>query len=174
MGLLVAYLNAVHRAQKWGTYLRVAPRVDATLLSIREGVRRIALQDAAQMGRGLASMPSGIPESYFAGKAFEDFATKFPGLKDVQREPAYAFKAYPAAVNVVPVAIFKPPPIVVAIAVDAAAVPESNEGFYDVEQLERQAIARVLADTRRNLAEAARRLKISRKTLYEKIHLYGL
>jgi two-component system response regulator AtoC len=43
-----------------------------------------------------------------------------------------------------------------------------------VEQLERQAIARVLADSRRNLAEAARRLKISRKTLYEKIHLYGL
>jgi len=43
-----------------------------------------------------------------------------------------------------------------------------------VEQVERQAIARVLADTRRNLAEAARRLKISRKTLYEKIHLYGL
>ncbi len=43
-----------------------------------------------------------------------------------------------------------------------------------VERLERQAIARVLADSRRNLAEAARRLKISRKTLYEKIHLYGL
>jgi len=43
-----------------------------------------------------------------------------------------------------------------------------------VEQLERQAIARVLAESRRNLAEAARRLKISRKTLYEKIHLYGL
>ena len=97
MGLLVRYLNAVHLAQKWGTYLRVAPRVDATLLSIREGFRKIALQDTAQMGRGLASMPSGIPESYFAGKAFEDFATKFPGLKDVQREPAYAFKAYPAA-----------------------------------------------------------------------------
>ncbi len=43
-----------------------------------------------------------------------------------------------------------------------------------VEQLERQAIGGVLVDTRRNLAEAARRLKISRKTLYEKIHLYGL
>jgi DNA-binding NtrC family response regulator len=43
-----------------------------------------------------------------------------------------------------------------------------------VEQLERQAIVRVLADSRRNLAKAARRLKISRKTLYEKIHLYGL
>jgi DNA-binding NtrC family response regulator len=43
-----------------------------------------------------------------------------------------------------------------------------------VEQLERQAIGRVLEDSRRNLAEAARRLKISRKTLYEKIRLYGL
>jgi DNA-binding NtrC family response regulator len=42
------------------------------------------------------------------------------------------------------------------------------------EQVERQAIARVLLESRRNLAEAARRLKISRKTLYEKIHLYGL
>jgi DNA-binding NtrC family response regulator len=43
-----------------------------------------------------------------------------------------------------------------------------------VEQIERQAIARTLAESARNLAQAARRLKISRKTLYEKIRLYGL
>ncbi len=43
-----------------------------------------------------------------------------------------------------------------------------------VAQIERQAIARTLAESARNLAEAARRLKISRKTLYEKIRLYGL
>lgn len=43
-----------------------------------------------------------------------------------------------------------------------------------VAQIERQAIARTLMDSARNLAEAARRLKISRKTLYEKIRLYGL
>jgi transcriptional regulator with PAS, ATPase and Fis domain len=53
---------------------------------------------------------------------------------------------------------------------------EGLRGFVGrhVERLERQAIARVLAGSRRNLAEAARRLKISRKTLYEKIRLYGL
>jgi DNA-binding NtrC family response regulator len=43
-----------------------------------------------------------------------------------------------------------------------------------VAQIERQAIARTLAESTRNLAEAARRLKISRKTLYEKIRLYRL
>jgi DNA-binding NtrC family response regulator len=57
-----------------------------------------------------------------------------------------------------------------------AAGDEGLRSFVgrQVEQIERQAIARVLEDSRRNLAEAARRLKISRKTLYEKIHLYGL
>jgi DNA-binding NtrC family response regulator len=43
-----------------------------------------------------------------------------------------------------------------------------------VARIERQAITRILAESSRNLAEAARRLKISRKTLYEKIRLYGL
>lgn len=93
MGQLIAAVS------NFGKYLRIAPRVDATLLSIAEGFRKLARDDRAQMGRGggLIAMPGGVPESYFAGKAFEDFATKFPGLKDVQREPAYAFKAYPAA-----------------------------------------------------------------------------
>jgi two-component system response regulator AtoC len=43
-----------------------------------------------------------------------------------------------------------------------------------VAQIERQAISRALAESARNLAEAARRLKISRKTLYEKIRLYRM
>jgi transcriptional regulator with PAS, ATPase and Fis domain len=60
---------------------------------------------------------------------------------------------------------------------EAPAVGEEGLRSFvgrQVEQIERRAIARVLEDSRRNLAEAARRLKISRKTLYEKINLYGL
>jgi two-component system response regulator AtoC len=69
-----------------------------------------------------------------------------------------------------------PPPATLAKARPGGIGEEGLRGFVGrhVERLERQAIARVLADSRRNLAEAARRLKISRKTLYEKIHLYGL
>jgi DNA-binding NtrC family response regulator len=42
------------------------------------------------------------------------------------------------------------------------------------EQLERELIQRTVDDCSRNLAETARRLKITRKTLYEKIKKYGI
>ncbi len=54
-----------------------------------------------------------------------------------------------------------------------------NEGLRAItarytEKIERELVARVLFDCRRNLAQAARRLRITRKTLYDKIRKYGL
>jgi len=55
------------------------------------------------------------------------------------------------------------------------AEPQDEEhGYLSLEEIEKRAIARVLAGCSWNLSEAARRLGIGRSTLYRKIEQYGL
>jgi transcriptional regulator of acetoin/glycerol metabolism len=63
-----------------------------------------------------------------------------------------------------------PPELVPAATADGAA----TEVDLPLEDIERRHIARVLAHNGGNRSRAARSLGISRATLYEKLHKYGL
>jgi len=65
-----------------------------------------------------------------------------------------------------------PPPLPAPPAVPAPPVPEDGAGM--LRQLERAQVERVLEDTRYNMRKAAETLGISRSTLYEKAHRYGI